>query len=265
MRQWTRQTTTLSVLLATMMLPVVLPTVVQAQDAGAGTTAATGTVRITSPQTNQDVRGEITVRYEGIPEGGYAIIKVDGQFKQATADNSYVLNTFPPTFPGDGPHRVSVTAINAGGKRAGEAQVTFNVANTKVDEAQAALPLVHWVPTDRIGLPVERYRIYAESNAIIEDSTTGGGGSGGSGGSGGGSGGGGGEGADSGFMPAPLDWQVSALVRRYVRDVDMVDGAANIRTVVQEALQRQRYGEGKTGQGGEGGHTKKRKRRREEA
>src|SRR5688572_5350365 len=81
-------------------------------------------VRIISPQPSEAVRGEITVRFSGIPEGGYANIKVDGQFTQANAETTFKLNTFQL---GDGTHTVSVTAINAAGKRVGEAEVSFEV------------------------------------------------------------------------------------------------------------------------------------------
>ena len=95
-------------------------------------------------------------------------------------------------------------------------------------------------------IEVKRFRIFAESNAVIEE-PSGGGGGGSAGGGGGESGGGGAE-----SEPAPLDYQISALVRQVVRDVEMVDGSANIRTVVDRAFERQREGE-ESGAGGEGG------------
>ncbi|MBV9468804.1 MAG: hypothetical protein JO316_15385 [Abitibacteriaceae bacterium] len=237
MRQLMRRTSMLAGLLIAMALIGALATGVRAQNA----------VRIVSPTEGQAVRGEITVQFEGIPEGGYAVVKVDNQFKTATADNTYVLNTFPPTFPGDGPHNVSVSVINAAGKPVGDARVTFNVANNVVDVGAPSVRLIHWLASDRIGMPVQRYRIFGESNAIID--------SGQQAGQSGGGASSGGEGGGSDFLPAPLDWQYSALVRRVVRDVGMVDGAANVRSVVQEAYERQRFGanQSASGGGGEGG------------
>jgi len=72
----------------------------------------------------------------------------------------------------------------------------------------------------------------------------------------GGGGGGGGAGGEADWTPAPLDWQVSALARRVLRDVGMIDGSANIRTVIQQAFQRQRLseaGDAGSGEGGAGG------------
>jgi len=189
-------------------------------------------LRITFPANNQKVRGEIKVRWEGVPEGGYAMVKVDGQLRSATAEPSYTINTMPPNFPDDGPHTITITAINAAGKRAGETSVTFIVANKEVEEGAEAVQLAIWRPTD-IFLPVQRYRVFAESNGIVDmPSAAGAGGSSG--------------GGDSGsvdWIPAPLDWQVTALLRRIVRDVGMIDGSANIRTVVDNAFQRQRLSE----------------------
>lgn len=231
--------------------------------------------RITFPQEGQDVRGEITARFEGIPEGGYAVVKIDGQFRTATADNAFTINTFPPNFPADGPHKLTITTMNTGGKQVGQSEVTFNIANSKVDPTAPGVRLLHWTNRDRIDENVRRFRIFAESNATVEGGAaaggaggaSAGGGSGGYGGSGGSSGGssggrggsssgrggssggssGGGEAGGGGAATdAPLDFQVSALVRRIVRDVAMVDGSANIRSVVDRAFQRQR----KTEEGG---------------
>lgn len=78
----------------------------------------------------------------------------------------------------------------------------------------------------------------------------GGGSSGGGGMSMGGEGGPGG-GAGGGGSSAPLDWQVDLLIRRIVRDVGMIDGAANIKLNVKEAFQRQR-GAAESAEGGAG-------------
>jgi uncharacterized membrane protein YgcG len=213
--------------------------------------------KVTFPAEGQDVRGEINVTWEGIPEGGYAMVFVNGQLRTATADTTLTLNTLPPNFPGDGPVTLTVRGINSGGRRTGESKVTFNIANNKVDVEAEEVRLLLWKPEDRMA-DVQRYRIFAESNATIDEGGGGGGGRGG-GSSGGGSGGGDGGGAE--WIPAPLDWQLTALLRRVVRDVSMVDGSANIRTVVDNAFQRQRQSEygggGESGGSGGGTSTKK--------
>jgi hypothetical protein len=208
--------------------------------------------RITFPAEGQDVRGEITVRFEGIPEGGYAMVKLDNVFKTATAEPTYNINTFdnsvfPPGKGGDGPHTLSITTMNAQGRQVGQATVNFNVANNKVDPNAPGLRLLHWSVKDYVNKEVLRYRVFAESNATIEA----GGAAGGEGGAAPGGAGGGAEGGAGGWLPAPLDFQVSALVRRVIRDVAMVDGSANIRSVVDRAFERQR--ESESGAAGEGG------------
>ncbi|HEX9998345.1 MAG TPA: hypothetical protein VGB45_14500 [Abditibacterium sp.] len=194
-------------------------------------------VRIVYPQEGQDVRGEITARFEGIPSGGYALVKIDGQFRQATAQDFVVLDTISDrvTFArGDGAYRLEITVLNAGGKRVGTDSVAFNVSNAKVDVGSDAVKLVHWSPQDRLGI-VQRYRVFAESNANISGGAAAGGG-----------GGGGGDDSVS-YIPAPLDWQVSALMRRIVRDVGLMSGSANISTIVQEGFERQRLSEASGG------------------
>jgi hypothetical protein len=228
-------------------------------------------VAISFPRPGDAVRGEITVRYTGIPDGGYAVIKIDNNFVTATSQNSFVLNTFPPTFPGDGTHKISITGINAGGKAVGSAEVSFEVANNRVDVDAGSTPLEHWIPSDRLDPNVQRYRVFAVSDGMMEG--------GGKEGGGGGAGGAGGAGAEGGeeWIPAPLDWQVSALMRRVVRDVgmfsdDKADGvsSANIRTVVQTAFQRQRQSEGSSGQavetpGAGGTRTSRRRKKKNQA
>jgi hypothetical protein len=210
-------------------------------------TARAQEVRIVSPQEGQDVRGEITARFEGIPAGGYAQVKIDGQFRQATAQDFVILDTISDrvTFArGDAPYRLEITVLNAGGKRVGTDSVTFNVANTKVDEASDAVRLVHWLANDRIYGGVQRYRVFAESNAVISGgAAAGGGGAPGGGGSLGGSGGGDAGAAGASYLPAPLDWQISALMRRVVRDTGLLSGSANIQTIIQEGFERQRLSE----------------------
>lgn len=219
-------------------------------------------LQILFPQEGQQVRGEITVRYTGVPDGGHVMVMLDGNFVMATALNSFQLNTFDlkafsPSLPNEGTHKLTLRAINAGGKRVDEKTVTFEAANTRVDASGEGVVLTHYENWMRLDPNVQRYRVFAESNAMIDNGQGGGGG-------GGAAGGGGGEGGAE-IIPAPLDWQVSALMRRVVRDIggwsdtrltpDRSDdiSSANIRTVVQEAFQRQREGEGGSGQTVEGG------------
>lgn len=232
---------------------VVSASAVRAQDAP----------RIAYPVEGQAVRGEITARFEGIPDGGYLIVKLDGQFRQATAQSQFTLNTLREYGDQDGTHRLSVTSIDASGRARGTTEISFEVANSRVDPTQQGVLLRHWTVADRVSQDVQRYRVFAESNADIDSGQSAGGGGGGSaggrGGGGGGRGGpGGGSGGDSGgsggeFIPAPLDFQVLALVRRVVRDVAMLDGAANIRYAVAQAFERQRFSEGGAGGGAAGG------------
>lgn len=210
-------------------------------------------VRISFPQEGQDVRGEISARFEGIPAGGYAVIKVDGQFRQASAQDFVILDTLSDrvTFGrGDGTYKLEITVLNAGGKRVGTSSVSFNVANGKVDAGGKPVRLVHWTPRDRSG-DVQRFRVFAEATSTSTGGAAAGGGGVSSGGSlgaesGGGRGGGamlGGAGsgaAGGGGIAAPLDLQVSALMRRVLRDANMLNGSANIQTIVQEAFERGR-------------------------
>src|SRR5688500_6725502 len=100
-------------------------------------------LQILFPQEGQQVRGQMTVRYSGIPDGGYAVIKLDGNFYTATSQSTFVLNTFPPTFATDGTHRLTISAVNAGGKKLGEKTVSFQVANNRVEAGGESIPLVY--------------------------------------------------------------------------------------------------------------------------
>jgi hypothetical protein len=220
---------------------------------------AQGSVNITFPQSGQAVRGAFKLLFEGIPDGGYAMIYLDlarsnkiDAFKSAVTGNSYEINTFPLT---DGQHTVTVVGFNANGRRIGQAEVTFNVANTEVDTSAERVRLTNWTLGDRLASQTTRFKVFAESSADITGGTAGGMGGGAPGGFGGGAPGGmGGPGGGGGgvqSIPAPLDWQVDLLIRREVRDVRMVDGSANIKLNVKEAFHRQR--ENATAQGGMGG------------
>lgn len=222
-----------------------------------GAMTARADITISEPTNGATVRGEINVRYSGVPDGGYVIVKVDGNFAQATAQSSFSLNTFDAQSFGisqngntDGQHQISITGVDASGKNTSTAAVSFNVANNQVDVTAPAVQLTHWVPADRLEEGAQRYRIFAESNATIT-SLEGQSGSGASGGSGAGeampdAGGGapkfagGGTGQLEGWIPSPLDWQYSALLRRVVRDVGGYEGAANIKISMAEAFARQR-------------------------
>lgn len=217
-------------LAAPVALSVVLTSAAHAQTAG----------RILYPQNGQDVRGEITVRLEGIPSGGYAIVKLDDQIKLSTAQNSFALDTLAdPSFLAktDGQYTLEVVTYGATGGRLGADKITFNVANKKIVENGESVRLSHWVPSDVLRDGVVRYRVFAESNATISGGSE-------AGGAGAGGGDGGAEGGEQAYIPAPLDWQVAALLRRMVRNIGGFDNSANIATIVQESHQRQRLSEG---------------------
>jgi hypothetical protein len=229
---------------AAISVDVLAPKVAQAQD-----------VRILYPQEGQDVRGEITARFEGIPAGGYAVVKIDGQFRQASAQDFVVLDTLSDRVSfarGDAPYKLEITVLNAGGKRVGTSSVTFNVANSKVETGARPVRLVHWSPSDRLTGGVQRFRVFAEANATTTGGAATATATGGGAAVGGGAPGGGGASA-GGSVPAPLDLQVSALMRRVLRDTNMLNGSANIQTIVQEAFERGRKGENAGAAGADGG------------
>jgi hypothetical protein len=234
-------------------------------------------LQIQFPQEGQQVRGEITVRYTGVPDGGNVNVKLDGNWIMSNAEGSFPLNTFDlkslsPSLPNEGTHKLTLTAINAGGKRVDEKTVSFEVANTRVATDAEGVLLTHYENWMRLDPNVQRYRVFAESNGIVDSGQS-------SGGGGGAGGAAGGEGGGEEWIDAPLDWQVSALMRRVVRDIggwsdtkltpDKSDDitSANIRTVVQEAFQRQRESESGSGEGeggvgaGGGGYVSKKKKK----
>jgi len=190
-------------------------------------------LQILFPQEGQQVRGTIKVQYTGIPEGGYAIIKLDGNFFTATSLNTLVLNTFPPIFI-DGTHRLTIAAINEGGKKLSEKTVSFEVANTRVEVGGEQIPLRHYVNDMRKINYTDRYRTYGETNVefgpidapvifCCNDDPS------------------------YIYQWAPLDVQFGAMMRRIVRDVNLYHdfkgegfSSANIATSVKEASQRQR-------------------------
>lgn len=222
-----------------------------------GAMSARADITITEPTNGATVRGEINVRFSGVPDGGYAIVKVDGNFSQATSQSSFSLNTFDPQSFGisqnaqtDGQHQVSITGVDASGKNTSTATVSFNVANNQVDVTAPSVLLTHWVAADRLDEDAQRYRIFAESDATISGGTTAGASAGASAAPAGGATPGAGavgetasSGSSASWIPSPLDWQYSALLRRVVRDVGLYNGAANVKISIAEAFQRQREGQ----------------------
>jgi len=182
---------------------------------------------IAFPVANQQVRGAIKVTFENFPDGGFAMIYLDGtdlkNLKQATSQPFYALNTLEMS---EGQHSLTAIFFNAGNKRAATSTVNFTVANTVIDESAEGVKLRLWTNADIINDRLRRYRVSAESIGKIE----------------------GGPKKDEKeaespiqpYIPAPLDYQVSMLIRTDVRDVALTDGAANIRSVVQLGYQRQR-------------------------
>jgi hypothetical protein len=219
-----------------------------------GAMSARADITISEPANGATVRGEINVRFSGVPDGGYVIVKVDGNFMQATSQSTFTLNTFDAQSFGvsqnaqtDGQHQISITGVDASGKNTSTATVTFNVANNQVDVTAPSVLLTHWVPADRLDEDAQRYRIFAESDAVISSpqGSTGGGEAAPGGTPDAGAGGGGASAASSAsWIPSPLDWQYSALLRRVVRDVGLYNGAANVKISIAEAFQRQREGQG---------------------
>ncbi len=229
---------------------VAAPQVARAQVVGEGGVA------IAYPLPNNTLSGASKIMFSGIPDGGYASIYVDltptnksESFRLATTQTSYELDTAALS---DGKHTLTIVSFSASGRQVGSSNVTFNVANAgSAGVSEDSVRLVNWTKSDVINPKVQRFRIFAISDATI----TGGSGSESESGSRGGDGGS--EGAATSdtvtLKPAPLDHQVDILVRRAPRDVGMVDGAANIRLIVQEGFVRDREGGGSGGSGGSSG------------
>jgi hypothetical protein len=137
---------------------------------------AAGESAIAYPQEGQAVRGTIAVLFRGIPDGGYAMVYVDGRGQQnlrtMTAESSYSLDTFALA---EGQHSLTVVVVGPGGRRVGESTVNFEVANARVEEEAEGVPLINWTPEQRLQSGVQRYRVFAESNATIDTGTGGGG------------------------------------------------------------------------------------------
>ena len=124
-------------------------------------------LQILFPQEGQQVRGEITVRYTGVPDGGHVMVMLDGNFVMATSQSAFQLNTFDlkafsPSLPNEGNHKITLRAINAGGKRVDEKSVTFEAANTRVDASGEGVVLTHYEDWMRLDPNVQRHRSYLE-------------------------------------------------------------------------------------------------------
>jgi hypothetical protein len=210
-------------------------------------------ITISYPQEGQAVRGRVKVLFEGIPDGGYGSVYVDlkpggsriDAFRGAVNSNSFEINTLPLS---DGRHTVTVIGFNGSGRRVGQAEVGFNVANSQVDVAAEQVRLLNWTNADRIDPDVQRYRVFAESNATI------------SGGAAAGGMGGGGRSPPEWVAlryacgrcrlhRCSADWQVDLLIRACARCGNgrrLSQHQAN----VKEAFHRQRRGTGGCGMGG---------------
>lgn len=113
-------------------------------------------LQIQFPQDGQQVRGEITVRFTGVPDGGNVNVTLDGNWIMSSSQGSFPLNTFDlkslsPNLPNEGTHKPSLRAIDAGGKRVDEKTVWFEVANTRVDTSGEGVLLTHYEDWMRSG------------------------------------------------------------------------------------------------------------------
>ncbi len=121
-----------------------------------------GGVRIIAPKANELVRGEVLARFDKPSlNQGYFIVRLDGDFKEATADPSYIINTRKLR---DGDHELAIDARDDRGRSIGTAMVTFKVANDAADTAGPGVTLIHWNIDDYIPNKVlRRHRLWAES------------------------------------------------------------------------------------------------------
>lgn len=226
----------------------------QAPEAGEGVT-------VTYPLPGNTLSGASKVMFRGVPDNGYVSIYVDmtptnkvQSFREATTKTSYELNSGALS---DGAHTLTFISYSASGRQLGSTSVNFNVRNTgTAGVSEDSVRLVNWTARDSINSKVNRYRIFAFSDATITGDTAAQGGSGGlSGGNSSGF-----PGAAGGAViktqvitPAPLDHQIDMLIRSTVRDIGLIDGAANIRMIVQNSFDRKRIGaSSSTGTGGAG-------------
>jgi hypothetical protein len=194
------------------------------------------------PQSGNTVSGTVKVLLRNIPAGGYVAIHINmasgnrlQSFRTATSQTSYQLNTSALS---DGPHTLTAVSFGPSGRTIGQSSVTFNVQNAgSVGVSEDSVALVNWLPRDVVNPKVQRYRVFAVSDATITGNESEGGSEASSSSPLGSS-------SLEKEIKAPLDRQIDLLLRRTVRDVGMLEGSANVRVIVQEAFERQRIGEG---------------------
>lgn len=219
--------------------PIVLPLL-----SPRGAVAQVNEVVIAYPQPNSVLKGATKVLFNGIPDGGHVAIYIDltptnraQSFREATKLGSFLLDTSALS---DGPHTMTIIAFGATGRQVSQKTVPFRVANEgSAGVAEDSVRLLNWTPQDVINPKVQRYRVFAISDATIVDGSSSSDSGSGSGGS-----------SEPETTEAPLDKQVDLFIRRTVRDVAMLEKSANIRLIVQEAFERGRQdSESKSGGG----------------
>ena len=213
---------------------VVTPTLLAPQSAHAQ--VVVDPVNVAYPQPNNTLTGAAKLLFSGVPDGGHVGIYIDltetnkvTAFRTATNQGTYNLDTSSLS---DGPHTLTIISFSATGREVARRNVTFKVLNAgSAGVSEDSVRLINWSRQDVINPKVQRYRVFATSDAtIVGDESTSGSSSSSSSGSD----------AEDKTIPAPLDKQVDLFIRRAVRDVGMINNSANIRLVVQEAFERGR-------------------------
>ena len=217
-------------------------------------------VRVAYPLPGNTLTGVSKILFSGVPDGGYVSVYIDmtptnksQSFRLATTQNSYQLDAGALS---EGKHTLTLISFSASGRQVGIKNVSFNVRNVgSAGISEDSVSLVNWTARDVVAGKVQRYRVFAVSDATItgDISPLGGMSMMSMGGLGGppGIGGAGAAAAAPGPKPAPLDHQVDLLLRRVVREVGLIEGSANVRMVVQDAFDRKRVGAA-SGAGGAG-------------
>ena len=129
-----------------------------------------GSIRILEPKPNESVRGEMKAVFERpFPNQGYVIVRLDNEFKEATAEQDYLINTRKLT---DGPHTLTIDVRDDRGRPIGTTSVTFKVANDTADTTGPGIQLQHWdyshyIPTKRL----LRYRVWADAVGFAVESS----------------------------------------------------------------------------------------------
>lgn len=231
----------------------------QARAQGAAQDSNDNPVSVAYPLPGNTLTGASKILFSGVPDGGYVSVYVDmtptnkaQSFRLATTQNSYELDAGALS---EGKHVLTLISFSASGRQVGIKTVPFNVKNVgSAGISEDSVSLVNWTARDVVAGKVQRYRVFAVSDATITGDTSAMSGSSMSGSSMsmGGSPGGSSASAEPTPKPAPLDHQVDLLLRRVVREVGMIDGSANVRMVVQDAFDRKRMGS-ESSSGGSGG------------